>query len=536
MIWFAAVICALVVLLIAILFLRAFYLKSTREMSLVRTGFGGQRVVIDGGCLSLPILHQSQKVMMSAIPLKVSRQGAQSFISKDHLRVDIEMNFEVRVTPDEQGVATAAQALGPRIARSGDALHEVLGSKIIDTIQAACASLTLEDIHSDRKSFTDQIAASVSTFVESLGLRLESSSLLHLDQAAFGSLDENNVFNAIGMRKVTELVSMNKKERIKIETEADIAVRESRLAQSQRRFDIERAEREAEMAQQAYLTRLEAETESESVRARVKSSLMAEEVTLSKERDIKAFKIDHDEALRRKEMEAIRELEGVKIDHSIFISNRRAEEAKAKAAEEASRAQVILAAEAVQTEKEQAAAERERKIAMLRLNKELSVAQESAKSKVETETLLAQSEARTVEVRAKAEKTRMEAEATGMAARIAAENGISDSIISMRLEERKLDRMPEILGQMMKPVEKIDSIRINQIGGLGGSSGAGAGAGGGVDGAFGAAMDQILGMAVRLPAMKQMGEEIGVDFDPNIAGRTADYANRIKTSDKSKKD
>jgi flotillin len=44
-------------------------------------------------------------------------------------------------------------------------------------------------------------------------------------------------------------------------------------------------------------------------------------------------------------------------------------------------------------------------------------------------------------------------------------------------------------------------------------------------------MDQILAMAVRLPAMKQMGEEIGLDFDPNIAGRTADYANRIKAKD-----
>ena len=49
-----------------------------------------------------------------------------------------------------------------------------------------------------------------------------------------------------------------------------------------------------------------------------------------------------------------------------------------------------------------------------------------------------------------------------------------------------------------------------------------------MDGAFGAAMDQILGMAVRLPAMKQMGEEIGLDFDANLAGRTADNANRIK--------
>ncbi len=102
----------------------------------------------------------------------------------------------------------------------------------------------------------------------------------------------------------------------------------------------------------------------------------------------------------------------------------------------------------------------------------------------------------------------------------------------MRLEERKLDRLPEIMTQMMKPVEKIDSIKINHIGGMGvhgtpqGENGA--------ESAFGSAMDQILGMAVRLPAMKQMGEEIGLDFDASLAGRTADYANRIKSKDEKK--
>ena len=127
----------------------------------------------------------------------------------------------------------------------------------------------------------------------------------------------------------------------------------------------------------------------------------------------------------------------------------------------------------------------------------------------------------------------MEAEAAGRIALNKAENTLDDAVIRMRLEERKLDRLPEIMTQMMKPVEKIDSIRINQISGAGGDTGSGAAQG--VDGAFGAAMDLILGMAVRLPAMKQMGEEIGLDFDSNLAGRTADYANRIKDKPKSEK-
>ena len=120
----------------------------------------------------------------------------------------------------------------------------------------------------------------------------------------------------------------------------------------------------------------------------------------------------------------------------------------------------------------------------------------------------------------------MEAEAAGRSALYLAENSLSESVIRMRLEERKLDRMPEIMTQMMKPVEKIDSIRINQIGGLG--EGGSSGGGSGVDSAFGAAMDQILSMAVRLPAMKQMGKEIGLDFEAETAGKTADYAGRIK--------
>ncbi|MEH6476246.1 MAG: flotillin domain-containing protein, partial [Sneathiella sp.] len=137
-----------------------------------------------------------------------------------------------------------------------------------------------------------------------------------------------------------------------------------------------------------------------------------------------------------------------------------------------------------------------------------------------------EAEAKAAQTIAAAELTKAEAEAAGRIAQIAAENSMSAGIIGMRLEERRLDRMPEIMTQMMKPVEKIESIKINQITGLGGNSSGGGEHG--AEGAFGSAMDQILGMAVRLPAMKQMGEEIGLDFDANLAGRTADYANRIK--------
>ena len=225
-------------------------------------------------------------------------------------------------------------------------------------------------------------------------------------------------------------------------------------------------------------------------------------------------------------MAAILSLEEAKIANEIQLAHRRAEAAEAKAAQEQARALVLLAAAQVQAQKDRAVAERERDIALIRQGKELEL--EEARVKRDVDTLLAKAQAETTaaSAAAEAEKARMQAEAAGRVALNSAENTLSDAVIRMRLEEHKLDRLPEIMTQMMKPVEKIDSIKINQISGAG--MGSGAGGAEGVDGAFGAAMDQILGMAVRLPAMKQMGEEIGLDFDANLAGRTADYANRIK--------
>ncbi|NDW44575.1 flotillin domain-containing protein [Ruegeria sp. PrR005] len=524
MLWIAILVLAVLVLLVGIWFLQRYYAKSTLDSALVRTGLGGRRVVIDGGCIALPILHRVQRVSMGTLNFRISRTGRDAVLTRDQMRADLSFDCELRVAPTEEGIATAAQALGHRIARGTDGLEDVMSGTLVNAIQNAAATRSLAEIHLDRAGFAADVATVIETQAARQGLMLVSVSLLHVDQSDLTQWNENNAFNAQGMRRLAELVADQRKARIKVETEADIAVRESQLAQHQRALELKRAEREAEVAQQEYLVKLEAEAKSREEQARDVARLIAETARIENDGRVKASQVENDETLRKAEMAAILSLEEVKIANGIQLARRRAEEAEAKAAEEEARAKVLLAAEHVQAQKERAQAEREREISRLKQEKDSEL--EEARVKREVDTLLsrAQAEATAAAKTAEGERTRMEAEAAGRMALNSAENTLSDAVIRMRLEERKLDRMPEIMTQMMKPVEKIDSIRINQIGGIGGG---GTGEGG-VDGAFGAAMDQILGMAVRLPAMKQMGEEIGLDFDANLAGRTADYANRIK--------
>lgn len=518
---------ALVLLAIGVWFLQHYYAKASLDVALVRTGMGGQRVITDGGCIALPIVHQLQKVSMRAIPLTAGRNGKDAALTRDQIRADIEMTFELQVDPTPEGIATAAAALGQQASRNGDAVQEVLKGSLVDALLGAAASRSLDEIHLDRPGYAKDVSAAVSEHAARLGLKVLSASLVSVDQSDLSQLNENNAFNAKGMRRLAELISEERKARVKVETETDVAVREHQLAQHQRQLDLKRQEREADIAQQENLDRLEAEAKSRSDQARAQTTLATEEVRIEKERLAKFAQVSNDEALRHAEMEALLKLEESRISNDIRLSKKRAEESEAKAAEEEARAQVILAAEHVQAQKDRAVEQRERELAQMRQIKEIELENARVQSDVETMLARAKADATAKTTDARAEKERMEAEAAGRSALNSAENTLSESVIRMRLEERKLDRMPEIMTQMMKPVEKIDSIRINHIGGMGGTQGPADGA----DSAFGSAMDQILGMAVRLPAMKQMGEEIGLDLDMNTAGRNADYANRIKSKD-----
>jgi flotillin len=76
---------------------------------------------------------------------------------------------------------------------------------------------------------------------------------------------------------------------------------------------------------------------------------------------------------------------------------------------------------------------------------------------------------------------------------------------------------------MVKPAEKIDSIRINQLTGMGPNQGNGQGNQAPVN----QALDAILGMAVQLPALKKLGDEIGMTFDKGVASLSDSAADSV---------
>jgi uncharacterized membrane protein YqiK len=90
------------------------YRRSTKEVAFVRTGFLGEKVVIDGGAFVWPIIHDITPISMNTLDLSVTRTDEGALVTKDRLRVDVEAEFYVRVQQSKASVSLAASTLGRR--------------------------------------------------------------------------------------------------------------------------------------------------------------------------------------------------------------------------------------------------------------------------------------------------------------------------------------------------------------------------------------------------------------------------------------
>lgn len=177
----AAIIMAAVVVAIGVWLLHWLYRRSSKETAFVRTGFGGQKVVMNGGALVLPIIHEVIPVNMNTLRLEVRLGRESAIITHDRMRVDVVAEFYVRVQAAADAIANAAQTLGQRT-MDPEALRELIQGKFIDALRSVGAEMAMEQLHEQRGLFMRKVREAVADDLTKNGLELESVSLTNLDQ------------------------------------------------------------------------------------------------------------------------------------------------------------------------------------------------------------------------------------------------------------------------------------------------------------------------------------------------------------------
>lgn len=508
---------AIVVVLAGLVVLFAwFYERATNEVSLVRTGIGGRRVVIDGGTLALPYFHEIARVNMQTLRLDVQRRGEGALITKDRLRVDVGAEFYLSVTPEPEAVARAAQTLGRRSFQP-DALGALIAGMLLDALRAEAAKLTLDELHEGRAAFVADVREGLGEVLARYGLQLDSVSLTALDQTPFAALDENNAFNAVGMRKLAEVIAKSKKERAEIDAETQVSVRRAAMEASRRKLEIDLEERRAEIAQTQEIETLLASQLAEVARRKADAERTAAEARIQMEQDIQAADIAREQAVRTAEIARARALELAEQDRAISHAQKSQEESRALAEAETARVDVVRAREAVETARAAAEAERRREVALIAARAEAEAAARRAAIAAESQRATAAERVEAAKHEAEALRALKTAEAEAERARLEAQNARSEAAAALELEKARLDAMPKILAELVRPAEKIGSINVTHLtgGGVGGGTG---GSGEAPRGPVNQALDSILDMAVQLPVLTRIGERIGLDFDKSLGG------------------
>jgi len=201
------------------------YRKTSSDKAFVRTGMGRAKVVVDGGTTVFPIIHQIKWISLETMRLTVDRRGRDALITNDRYRVDITCDFYVRVEADENKILRASRSLGA-FSMTSESVMDLIGAKLIGALRSVAAQRTLLNLHEDREAFGDAVQEALKEDLTKNGLDLESVSTVNLDQTDMASYDENNVFDAEGLKKIVEETASRRVKKNQIEQEARVKIKQ----------------------------------------------------------------------------------------------------------------------------------------------------------------------------------------------------------------------------------------------------------------------------------------------------------------------
>ncbi|MGW4376249.1 flotillin family protein [Streptomyces albidoflavus] len=378
------------------------------------------------GQVVLPVLHKAETLDISVKTLEISRTGREGLICRDNIRADIRIQFFLRVNKTVEDVIRVAQSIGTARASDAGALQEFFNAKFSEALKTVGKQLDFTDLYTQREEFRDRIIAVIGTDLN--GYSLEDAAIDYVEQTPLAQLDAQNILDAQGIRKITELTAAEhvrtnefQRHEEKEITRQDVDAREAILELERRRSDAEirqrreietlRAREEAEIARVSEEERLRAQTaflhteenlgvqrenqareiavaqknrerviavESE----RIEKDRLLEVIARDRETELTRIAADKEvEAERRDIAEVIRER--VAVDRTVAEQEESIKRLRAVEEAERDRQALVIAAEAVAQEqlvKDIKAAEAAEQAAVHRANEELTLAEARVKA------------------------------------------------------------------------------------------------------------------------------------------------------------
>ncbi len=275
---------------------KAFYRKVDQGTALIVNDMSTQPKVHFTGALIIPVLYKAEEMQISLITLQVDRRGKEGLICRDNMRADISVAFYLRVNETPADVLRVAKAVGAARASDKNAVEELFNAKFSEALKTVGKRFEFIDLFEKRQEFRDAIVDVIGKDLN--GYVLEDVAIDYLEQTRKADLDPNNIMDAEGIRKITELTATQNVRTNELEQDERLSITKKNTETREHMLQMERQQAEAEAKQKREVSTVQAREEAETSKVQEEQRLVSERA-----------RIESDEQIKIREQEQLRQVE-----------------------------------------------------------------------------------------------------------------------------------------------------------------------------------------------------------------------------------
>ncbi|RYZ64366.1 MAG: hypothetical protein EOP08_09140, partial [Proteobacteria bacterium] len=304
---------AIFVVLGSLLLVTRFYKQVEQGKAIIINTLRAEPIVTFTGSIVLPVIHRAETMDLSVKTIEIDRRGKEGLICMDNIRADINVTFFVRVNKTTQSVLQVAQSIGTARASDPRTLSELFTAKFAEALKTAGKRFNFADLYSSRLEFRDKIVEAIDTNLN--GFVLDDVAIDYLEQTPLAALDQNNIMDAEGIKKITELTVIQNVMTNELRQKEKMEIGSQNLTSKEALFRFEQREKEAEAKKDREVASSQARESEEGKRIAIEEQTRTLLLQKQKEQDSEIAEQVKMRAIgvaeRNKEKELVRETEGV---------------------------------------------------------------------------------------------------------------------------------------------------------------------------------------------------------------------------------
>ena len=301
------------------------YRRCPSDKILVIYGGSGSKksakCVHGGGAFVWPIIEDYAYLSLTPISIDANLTNA---LSRQNIRVDVPCRFTVGISTDEECMTAAAERL---LGLSAQQIQELARDILFGQLRLVIATMSIEELNSDRDKFLEAISSNVEVELKKIGLRLinvnvtdindESGYIEALGQEAAAKAINEAKVRVAEQEKIGEIgkADANRETRIRTaEANAQAVKGENEAKVEIANSDAERREREAEAQRKAVAA--EKVAQAKALEEAYSAEQKAEEARAERERATQSANVLVSQEIekQRKIIEAEAEAEKVRVN------------------------------------------------------------------------------------------------------------------------------------------------------------------------------------------------------------------------------